>query len=101
MTYHQRRQADKEQKMEKLVTKQVLRDYDKVQPVCLLGMWISDGNPDSVPESELLKLPLKNAISDIDSTLDNLQAEVYWGDDDEEHRRRIRHAKAFLRKYKA
>ena len=89
--------------MEKLVTKQVLKDYEKVQPTICLAMWVSDGSPDSVPESELLKLPLKYAISDIDSVVDNARAELGGYKPENEYEReiynRMKAGERFLRKY--
>lgn len=89
--------------MEKLVTKQILKDYEKVQSTICLAMWVSDGCPDSVPESELLKLPLKYAISDIDSVVDNARAELGGNEPDTEYEReiykRMKAGERFLRKY--
>ena len=87
------------------MTKQQLKDYEKVQSTILLAMWINDGTPDSVPESELLKLPLEYAISDIDSLADNLSAELpdYDYSDDKyyvEVAEKLKKAKWFLRKYR-
>lgn len=86
------------------MTKQQLKDYEKVQPAILLAMWVSDGNPDSVPESELLKLPLEYAISDIDSMVDNARAELGGYEPDTEYEweiyKRMKAGERFLRKYK-
>lgn len=86
------------------MTKQQLKDYEKVQPTILLAMWVSDGNPDSVPESELLKLPLEYAISDIDSMVDNARAELGDYEPDTEYEweiyKRMKAGERFLRKYK-
>ena len=88
------------------MTKQQLKDYEKVQPLILLAMWVSDGSPDSVPESELLKLPLDYAISDIDSMVDNARAELggYAPDPDCEYEmevyKRMKAGERFLRKYR-
>lgn len=87
------------------MTKQQLKDYEKVQSTILLAMWINDGCPDSVPESELLKLHIKYAISDIDSLADNIMAELpdYDYSDDKyyvEKEKQLKLAKQFLRKYR-
>lgn len=85
------------------MTKQQLKDYEKVQPTILLAMWVNDGNPDSVPESELLKLPLEYAISDIDSMVDNARAELGGYEPDTEYEweiyKRMKAGERFLRKY--
>lgn len=61
-------------------------------------MWTGD---DCCKDEELLKLPLGLALSDIDSTLDNMLAEVdCWdGEERKDMQMRIRSARAFLRKY--
>lgn len=86
------------------MTKQQLKDYEKVQPLILLAMWVSDGDPDSVPESELLKLPLDCAISDIDSMVDNARAELGGYEPDTEYEweiyKRMKAGERFLRKYR-
>lgn len=86
------------------MTKQQLKDYEKVQSTILLAMWINDGCPDSVPESELLKLPLEYAISDIDSMVDNARAELGDYEPDTEYEweiyKRMKAGERFLRKYK-
>lgn len=85
------------------MTKQQLKDYEKVQPTILLAMWVNDGNPDSVPESELLKLPIEYAISDIDSMVDNARAELGEYEPDTEYEweiyKRMKAGERFLRKY--
>lgn len=85
------------------MTKQQLKDYEKVQPTILLAMWVNDGTPDSVPESELLKLPIEYAISDIDSMVDNARAELGGYEPDTEYEReiykRMKAGERFLRKY--
>lgn len=85
------------------MTKQQLKDYEKVQSTVLLAMWVNDGNPDSVPESELLKLPLKYAISDIDSMVDNARAELGGYEPETEYEwevyKRMKAGERFLRKY--
>jgi hypothetical protein len=85
------------------MTKQQLKDYEKVQPTILLAMWVNDGNPDSVPESELLKLPLEYAISDIDSMVDNARAELGGYEPETEYEweiyKRMKAGERFLRKY--
>ena len=86
------------------MTKQQLKDYEKVQSLILLAMWVSDGSPDSVPESELLKLPLDYAISDIDSMVDNARAELGGYEPETEYEmevyRRMKAGERFLRKYR-
>ena len=86
------------------MTKQQLKDYEKVQSTILLAMWINDGTPDSVPESELLKLPLEYAISDIDSMVDNARAELGGYEPDTEYEweiyKRKKAGERFLRKYR-
>lgn len=86
------------------MTKQQLKDYEKVQSTILLAMWVSDGSPDSVPESELLKLPLDCAISDIDSMVDNARAELGGYEPETEYEmevyKRMKAGERFLRKYR-
>lgn len=86
------------------MTKQQLKDYEKVQSTILLAMWINDGNPDSVPESELLKLPIEYAISDIDSMVDNARAELGDYEPETEYEweiyNRMKAGERFLRKYR-
>lgn len=86
------------------MTKQQLKDYEKVQSTILLAMWVSDGSPDDVPESELLKLPLDCAISDIDSMVDNARAELGGYEPDTEYEweiyKRMKAGERFLRKYR-
>ena len=88
------------------MTKQQLKDYEKVQSTILLAMWVSDASPDDVPESELLKLPLDCAISDIDSMVDNARAELGGcrPDPDDEYEMEIyklmKAGERFLRKYR-
>lgn len=86
------------------MTKQQLKDYEKVQSTILLAMWVSDGDPDSVPESELLKLPIEYAISDIDSMVDNARAELGGYEPETEYEmeiyKRMKAGERFLRKYR-
>jgi hypothetical protein len=84
------------------MTRQQIKDYEKVQSVVLLKMWIDAGNPDSVKDEELEKLTIRYAISDIDSLLDNTQAELQCTYDEEDRKMlltKARKAKWFLRKY--
>lgn len=83
------------------MTKQQIKDYEKVQPIDILKMWT-----EWVPGYEgwaLEELPLDCAISDIDSLLDNTLTELNctWGDS--EYRKHLqataRKAKWFLKKY--
>lgn len=76
------------------MTKQQIKDYEKVQSLTYLKMWVDDGNPDSVPDEELEKLPLKYAISDIDYLANNLLA-----DNDNSDKQQLKRAKWFLKKY--
>lgn len=76
------------------MTKQQIKDYKRVQSLTYLKMWIDDGNPDSVTDDELEKLPLKYAISDIDYLADNLLA-----DNDNSDKQQLKRAKWFLKKY--
>lgn len=82
----------------KLITKQVLKDYEKVQSTECLKLWTGD---DCCKDEELLKLPLGLALSDIDTQLDNMQYEVNEceGEERKKMQARIRSAKAFLKKY--
>lgn len=83
------------------MTKQQLKDYEKVQPTELLELWI-ECEPEYANYT-LETLPLHCAISDIDSLLDNTLAELreVWGDT--EYRKyllaKARKAIAFLKKY--
>lgn len=83
----------------KLITKQVLKDYEKVQSKECLKLWVD--NSGCCKDEELLKLPLGCALSDIDTQLDNMRYEVEYLYDEErkDMQMRIRSAKAFLRKY--
>lgn len=77
------------------MTKQQIKDYEKVQWLGFLKMWINDGNPDSVKDEELEDLPLEYAISDIDCLEDNLSADYDHCD-----KQQLRTARWFLRKYR-
>ena len=83
----------------KLVTKQVLKDYEKVQSKECLKLWVD--NSGCCKDEELLKLPLGCALSDIDSELSNMVAERDYccGEELQKIQTRIRSAKAFLKKY--
>lgn len=84
------------------MTKQQIKDYDKVQTTILLKMWINDGNPDSVKDEELEKLPIEYAVSDIDCLLDNTLAELretYNAEGRKRLQATARRARAFLKKY--
>lgn len=83
------------------MTKQQIKDYDKVQSIEILKMWT-----ECTPEYNgytLEELPLDCAISDIDSLLDNVLTELNctWGDTEyrKELQTKARKAKVFLKKY--
>ena len=83
------------------MTKQQLKDYEKVQSLEILKMW-TEWTPE-YKGCTLEDLPLECAISDIDSLLDNTMAELNQGfphgDYLKELQATARKAKAFLRKY--
>ena len=76
------------------MTKKQIKDYEKVQSLTYLKMWIDDGNPDSVPDEDLESLSLACAVSDIDYLIDNLLA-----DQDNCDKQQLKKARWFLRKY--
>lgn len=83
------------------MTKQQIKDYEKVQPVEILKMWT-----EWTPEYKgwtLEALPLECAISDIDSLLDNTMTELNdifpEGDYYKELKATARKARTFLKKY--
>lgn len=83
------------------MTKQQIKDYEKVQPLEILKMW-TEWTPEYKGYT-LETLPIDCAISDIDSLLDNTQAELrgMWSDDVrfKELKTTARKAKWFLKKY--
>lgn len=85
------------------MTRQQLKDYDKVQSTEVLKLWVETAAEPEHYGKTLEELPLECAISDIDSLLDNVLTELHctWGDT--EYRKELqataRKAKAFLRKY--
>lgn len=84
------------------MTKQQIKDYDKVQSVEILKMW-TEWTPE-YKGCTLEELPLECAVSDIDSLLDNVLTELNctWGDTEyrKELQATVRKAKTFLKKYK-
>lgn len=85
------------------MTKQQIKDYEKVQSIDILKMWIETKAEPEYYGKTLEELPLEFAISDIDTLLDNTLTELQcsWGDT--EYRKHLqataRKAKAFLKKY--
>jgi hypothetical protein len=73
------------------MTKQQLKDYEKVQSLECLELWMCEGY------SDLNEIPLKCAISDMEMIILDEDAENF-GDNTANV---IRLAKAFIRKYKA
>lgn len=80
------------------MTNQQLKDYEKVQPICALDVYIDDGHYGTYGE-----ISIEDAISDIDYLLDNALAELTQsypqGEYKKELQRRVRSAKWFLKKY--
>lgn len=77
------------------MTQAQVNDYSKVQDLVHLKMWISETSPDSVKDEELLKLPLRNALSDMEFIIDNAEA----NDWEEGYEKKVRNARWYLRKY--
>ena len=74
-----------------------IKDYEKaIGTLIPLKMHINAGYPDSVKDEELLDLPLRCAISDMEMVVDNEDAENYGVDTAIV----VRKAKWYLRKYK-
>lgn len=77
------------------MTQAQVNDYSKVQDLVHLKMWISETSPDSIKDEELLKLPLRNALSDMEFIIDNAEA----NDWEEGYEKKVRNARWYLRKY--
>lgn len=71
------------------MTKQQIKDYEKVQPIDILELWKYDGYA-SVEE-----IPLKCAISDMEMIICDADADNFG----EDTARVVSKAKAFLKKY--
>ena len=85
------------------MTRQQLKDYEKVQPIDILKMWTETKAEPEHYGKTLDELPLECAVSDIDSLLDNTLTELNCTFGDTDYRKELqataRKAKAFLRKY--
>lgn len=82
------------------MTKQQIKDYEKVQSIDIVKEWISGGGfADSVLET----LPIECAISDMEMVISDGEAELEcWINFPEEYniiKKRIKAAKWFIRKY--
>lgn len=84
------------------MTKQQIKDYENIQDLSYLKMWVCENCPDNVSDEELLNIDLSCAVSDIEFLLDNTCAELRHACDVEEETRlkkKITMCKKFLRKY--
>ena len=72
------------------MTKQQLKDYEKVQSLEVLELWECEGY------ASLEEIPLKCAISDMEMIIEDEQSENF-GDDTAKV---VRKARAFIRKYR-